>query len=52
MTPVLKTNRRLLLCNIVRYTFLNKVVAQSKVFSIFRVFLHPTHFRDMFNNNM
>ena len=24
MTPVLKTSRRLLLCNIVRYTFPNK----------------------------
>ena len=27
MTPVLKTSRRLLLCNIVRNTFLNKAVS-------------------------
>jgi len=34
MTPVLKTNRRLLLRNIVRYTFPNKAVEKQAICDI------------------
>ena len=38
MTPVLKTNRRLLLWNIVRYTFPNQAVDFLKLFRLFSFF--------------
>ena len=37
MTPVLKTSCRLLLRNIVRYTFLNEAVCKYLIWKLYRV---------------